>query len=394
MLKKYFFFTGLAFVLILACSNEERKDKKTLALAENPAFIPNPEVQAKVFRLDTLFQHLYKTNQFNGNVLVAQKGFILYQKSFGIANNEKQIGLCDTSLFQLASVSKTITAAAALKLVAAGKLDLKAEVSQYLEGFPYNGVKVEHLITHRSGLPNYLYFSYQYRPNQTQPLNNAEVLRMMVEKKPPAYTKPGLRFNYSNTNYMLLALLIERASGQSFKDYVRKEIFEPANMKHTRFIQELNEVNDTVKTIGYTARMKEVGYDAFDYVLGDKGVFSTTPDMFGFAESFFTGKLFPLPYLQMAIQPYSPEHRDHNYGYGWRMKNFNTPEKLVFHNGWWHGYRTALQRRLKDSTTVVILSNRLNSSVYQTWKIFQALDGDTALPGYTAEEEGELGGGQ
>lgn len=389
MIKKYLLFSGLAFVLILACSNENTPDKKEgSAAAPQAAFSPDKVTQAKIYRLDTLFQHLYKANLFNGNVLVAQKGYILYQKSFGVADNTKKINLSDSSVFQLASVSKTITAASILKLVEAHKLDLKDDVQKHLPEFPYKGVSIENLITHRSGLPNYLYFCYPYCKDASLKLSNASILDLMQQHKPASYAKPGFRFNYSNTNYMLLALIVEKVSGHSFKDFVRAEIFKPLGMNHTYFIDELDQQNDSIKTIGYTVKMKEVGYDAFDYVLGDKGVYSTTNDMYLFADAYFTGKLISKQWLDLAIQPYSPEIKTHNYGYGWRMKNYALPEKMVFHNGWWHGYRTALQRRIQDSTTIVVLSNRLNSSVYQTYKILQALDGQTSVNN-KGEEENE-----
>ena len=389
MIKKYLFFSSLVFILILACSNENTKAKNEKAIFEDKqaSFSPDKVTQGKINRLDSLFQYLYKANLFNGNVLVAQKGYVIYQKSFGIADNSKKINLSDSSAFQLASVSKTITAASILKLAETQKLNLNDDVKNYLSEFPYKGVTIEHLITHRSGLPNYLYFCYRYIKDGSLMLTNNNILDVIQEHKPAAYSRPGIRFNYSNTNYMLLALIVEKVSGTSFKDFVKTEIFKPLGMNHTFFIDELDKQNDSVKTLGYTVKMKEVGYDFFDFVMGDKGVYSTTYDMYLFADAYFSGKLISKQWINMAIQPHSKELKTHNYGFGWRMKNFSTPDKMVFHNGWWHGYRTALQRRLKDSTTIVILSNRLNSSVYQTHKILEALDGKVNENDKVGEEE-------
>ena len=120
--------------------------------------------------------------------------------------------------------------------------------------------------------------------------------------------------------------------------------------------------------------MKKIDKDRYDNVYGDKGICSTTHDVFKFCNALFSGKIIKKETLEMALQPMSKEKKTANYGLGWRMRNFTTANKLVFHNGWWHGYRTAMQRRISDGSTVVILSNRLNSSVYQTWKIFGILD--------------------
>ena len=136
-------------------------------------------------------------------------------------------------------------------------------------------------------------------------------------------------------------------------------------------------IDNKNKTQGYTFSMREVEGDMFDYVWGDKGIYTTTYDLLLFEEAYFNGKIIDSSFVQLATSPMSSERKLGNYGYGWRMKEFNTDNKLVYHNGWWHGYRTAMQRRLKDKICIIILSNRLNSSVYQTWRIFKTIDADT-----------------
>lgn len=379
----------LLLISLLSCSQNtvEQPPVAEKIVADTVKKFATKELEQKYYRLDTLFQNLYKANAFNGNVIVAQGGTIVYRNCFGIADKSAKLSLNEHSVFQLASVSKTITATAILLLADEGKLSLTDDVKKYLPDFPYQGVTIEHLISHRSGLSNYIYFSGAYIKDKSLQLSNNDVLELMKANQPKPYLKPGTRFNYCNTNYMLLALVLEKAAGKSYTSFIREKIFTPANMKCTWFEDELKGLPDSVKTRGYTFSMNEVEKDMFDNVYGDKGIYSTTYDLFLFNEALFSGKLLKPETLEQAILPHSKERKLSNYGYGWRMKNFSTPEKIVFHNGWWHGYRSALQRRLSDSTTVIILSNRLNSSVYNVNRVLQVLDGK--IPGSIQLPEGE-----
>jgi CubicO group peptidase (beta-lactamase class C family) len=339
--------------------------------------------QFEAYRLDTLFTLLYNSGAFNGNVLLAQNDTIVYQKSFGYADREQKIFLHDSSAFQLASVSKTITSAAVLILVDKGVVKLEDPVTKYIDGFPWPKVNVKHLLTHRSGLPNYIYMCSPLLKERKCCFNNEEMICLLDSAKPKEYYDPGDQFNYSNTNYFLLASIIERATGNSYGYFVKKNIFEPLGMKNTFLATDTAMLNSNRETHGYTFKWTRVNSDPYDGVLGDKGIYSTTGDMLQFANAFFSAKLFSKKLLDEAIAPHSPDEKNQNYGYGWRMMNFEekNPEKIVYHNGWWHGYRNAFQRRLKDNTTLIILSNRLNKSVYATWRVFKALDGLTDTTG-------------
>jgi CubicO group peptidase (beta-lactamase class C family) len=379
----------LSILIFSSCSEKPKLPpvkQPTIELNKGRVFATK-ELENKYYRLDTLFQNLFKANAFNGNVIIAQGGTIVYENSFGIADKSKKTTLQTNSVFQLASVSKTLTATLVLILADEGKLKLSEDVSKYLPGFPYKGVTVEHLISHRSGLSNYLYFCGELGKAKNGKLCNGDVLDFIISTQPQPYLKPGVRFNYCNTNYMLLASIAEKVSGKKYKDLLREKILNPLAMKHTYFEDEFDSLPDSLKTTGYTFSMQEVAKDCFDFVYGDKGIYSTTHDLFTFNEALFTGKLLKPATLENALKPYSSERKQTNYGYGWRMKFFDSPEKIVFHNGWWHGYRTALQRRLSDSTTVVILSNRLNRSVYNVSRVLQVLDGK--MPGNIQPNEDE-----
>lgn len=332
-----------------------------------PTFSPVLKEKQRV--LDSIFSTQNKLGYFNGCVAVSYHDTVIYQRSFGTENISCKSSLCNESVFQLASVSKMFTAVAVMKLVEQNKLSVKDPVDKYFPAFPYCGTTIEHLLTHKSGLPNYLYFYYQYAKGDSLPFTNKSVLDILVNKKPAPYFKPGRRFQYSNTNYVLLALLVEQLSGKQFTAFMKEEIFDKAGMKRTSFFHPLDTLPH--QTFAFTQRKKQVGTDALDGVYGDKGIFSTTGDMLAFSQALFDGKI--ISNLSQAVKPRVHTKYGQFYGYGFRI-NPNMGDTIIFHNGWWHGFRTAFHYRKSDKTTIVVLSNRLDKTAYQTWKLFDALD--------------------
>lgn len=381
---KYLLSLVICSFLIVTCNQTEVSNASPAQKHTEPVIADSLKYRAEIYRLDTLFQKLYNSDAFNGNVLVAKGHTVIYRKSFGYGIKERNVKLSDTSLFQLASVSKVITGVATLLLVEQGKLRLESPVSEILSGFPYEGVTLKQLLCHRSGLPNYIYFCTGLLPEKPDLITGEDVLGIMIKDKPKAWLKPDTRFNYCNTNYALLALIIEKASGKSYPQFLADEIFTPLGMKHSFTRTGLNP-KDPNLTHGYTMKYKEVAADRTDGVLGDKGIYTTTYDLFLLSNALYQNKLLSPEMQSQAYTAYSPEKKLSNYGLGWRM-NMNAPDKEVFHNGWWHGYRTSFHRRFKDSLTIVVLSNRLNRSVYSTWRIYNAIDGPLSA---SAKPEGE-----
>ncbi len=368
--------------LIVNCNETEGSEKKSnYNTPEKPVVqskIDSVKYKAEIYRLDTLFTKLYKADAFNGNVLIAKGKNIIYQKSFGYSIKEKNILLNDSSIFQLASVSKVITGVATLLLYEQGKLKLETKVSDILADFPYKDVTVKHLLSHRSGLPNYTYFCGEFLSDSICSLSNQNMLDLMIKHKPKAYLNPGLRFNYCNTNYALLALIVEKISQKSYATFLKEELFTPLGMNHSYTALNIDSTKEYI-TRGYTMKYGCVANDRYDGVVGDKGIYTTTYDLFLLSTALYQHKLLANTTQELAFSPHSKEVKTHNYGYGWRMRNMNDSAKEVFHNGWWHGYRTSFHRRLKDSLTVIVLSNRLNKSVYSTWRIYAAIDGPKAV---------------
>ncbi len=330
--------------------------------------------KAQALRLDSLFTELSTFSHFNGSVIVSKDGEVVYQKAFGFADKKNKIPLTDTTMFQLASVSKVITATSVLMLYEKGLIKLDDAYAKYFPEFPYTNVTIKQMLSHRSGLPNYLYFLNDIVCSQTKVLKNADVLRLMVERKPDIYQKPNKKFNYSNTNYALLALLVEKVSQKTFSNFIREEIFLPLGMNHSGTILS-NDIFEKAISKPYDERWKAIDCEASDYVVGDKSIFSTPYDLFLFSEALYQNKVLNAETQELAFTPFSREKAMTNYGFGWRMRDFKDPDKKeIYHNGWWHGYRTSFHRRLHDKVTIVVLSNQLNRTAYQTYKIYQAID--------------------
>ncbi len=372
-----FFVLNIFLVMFLSCGNftpaSSKINPEPVKLAEIKA---EPITPQKIIacKLDSIFTQLNKTGAFNGSILVAKGGNILYKKTMGICNKDGNCPLNDSSMFQLASVSKVITATAVLMLHERELIDLEKPFSFYFPDFPYEKVTVKQLLTHRSGLPNYIYalHSQLYLPNYK--MTNDEMYCSLVEKNPAPYLRPNRMFNYCNTNYALLALLVERVSGKTFPRFLKEEIFVPLGMKHTATINDFD-LNTKNITKPYDEKWKTVDFDASDYVLGDKSIYSTAYDLYLFSEALYQNKIIKPETQQLAYTPYSREKKLSNYGFGWRIKDFrDSVKKEVFHNGWWHGYRSSFHRRLNDTLTIIILSNQLNKAAYHTYKIYEILD--------------------
>jgi CubicO group peptidase (beta-lactamase class C family) len=331
----------------------------------------------KSARLDSLFQRKFKLERFNGNVLVAQEGIVLYRNSCGYAQVEKKDTLCSDSKFQLASLSKTFTAVAILKLYEAGKLSLEDSIQKFIPQFPYSGIQIKSLLSHRSGLPNYAYvLSDSVRKRNPYPTND-DIVRWYCAVKPKLYNTPNRTFSYSNTNYALLATIVEKVSGQKFEDFLKQTIFKPLGMKNTWLVTSHNDSLNQFRTAGYQYN-RRLTKDNYDDVVGDKGVYSTMDDIFRWYAGLNGGCVLRPETMKEAFTPRSFErHGIKNYGYGFRMHvNEATREaKYVYHTGWWKGYNTLMWFSPKDKFVIILLSNRYNRSIYQIKPILEILEG-------------------
>lgn len=320
-------------------------------------------------------------NGFNGNILIAQKDQIIFEKSSGFSNLEQQIPNASNSRFQLASLSKTFTSVAIMQLVEKGKLRLDLNVKDYYPSFPYEGITLRSLLSHRSGLPHYEYeFDLKTRQNKLYP-SNQDLMNWFETAKPtPSIrNKPDHFFSYNNSNFAVLAALVEKVSGQSFAQYLHEYIFEPLEMTKTVLATELDDsTRNATHTYGYEGS-RRIQKDFYDNILGDKGIYSTTHDLLKWYQALKCEQILSKESLREIYTPRSFEYPGlRNYGYGFRLwLNDKQQTDYVYHTGWWKGYNSIMFFDLREDFVIIILSNKLNRSIYYIKDIIDVLHDGT-----------------
>ncbi|GGC05595.1 penicillin-binding protein [Dyadobacter sediminis] len=357
-------------------------DGKVISVLD-PVPLKNPDAATalKVSKIEDIFRRK-KNAGFNGNVLIVQKGKILYQNSFGYAHIKEKDSLNSNSRFQLASLSKPFTAVAVLKLVQEGRVSLDDSIQRFFPDFPYHGVKVDMLLSHRSGLPNYIYsFNDSVRHGKKYP-DNLDIMDWYakVVPTPTPYNRPGRSFNYCNTNYCVLAAIVEKVTGDDFGKYLSSEILLPLGMLNTFLVTDTTEASMQNRTAGhqYGRRLEK---DYYDDVVGDKGLYSTTGDIYRFYNGLTQGLLLDKKLLDEAFKPRSFERAGiRNYGYGFRMhiKEDHTP-RFIYHGGWWKGYNTMLWVCPEDEAVIIVLGNTYNRSTYDLKEILEVIHGPSKM---------------
>ncbi len=347
------FFTGSTYN-VPPTSITEAKDTSKFIYNEI-YFTDNPTSK----RIDSFFKTRYKLGAFSGSVLFSAHDTVFYKNAFGLGDRRRKDTLNVNSKFQLASVSKVFTAFGILLLENEGKISFQDSLRKFFPDFPYENITIHQLLTHRSGLPNYMYAADEYWRDKTNPtIDNCDIVDMFIAHEPQKYYSPGKRYNYNNTNYALLALIIELVSETSYADYLSKNIFIPLGMINTSvYDKTISDENDELVS-GYINWRRKAYNTYLNGVVGDKGIYSTVEDMNKFSRAIFENYFFPEEKMKIAYQLYNKELYKHdNYGYGWRINALPDSSKIVYHLGWWKGFRSYFIRSLSDEKTIVVLSN-------------------------------------
>ncbi|MGQ0828238.1 MAG: serine hydrolase domain-containing protein [Bacteroidota bacterium] len=376
-------FLACFLFLLYSCSDNNASSKIPEAQPQNNdsinAILKEIRAVEKAKLLDQIFKNKVKTAGFNGCVLVAQRGQTIYKNAWGYADIKTKDPLKINSAFQLASVSKTLTASAILLLKDQGKLKLTDTLQKFFPDFPYLNITLKLLLSHRSGLFNYLYACEPFceKPNLYNGVafDNKAMLEIITKNKCELYAPANKKFEYSNTNYALLALVVEKVSGMNFSDFMEQHIFNPLGMNDSWVHDPKLDATRKNKTIGHTGSGKPEEECYADDVVGDKGIYSTVEDMLKWDQAFYSEKLLKKETIEEAFTGYSHEHKGkRNYGFGWRLIDNGKNDKIVYHNGWWHGFNTLFFRRPSDQTTVIILSNKSTRNIYHIEDILAVLN--------------------
>lgn len=312
---------------------------------------------------------------FSGVVLVATQGNIRYHRAFGFRDHDKKIPLDTTDIFELASVSKQFTAMVIMMLKEEGKLDYDDSLSNYIPGLPYKGVTIRHLLTHTSGLPDYQAIMDQHW-GKSKVASNQDNIEYLKQYHPAPLFKPGDKYAYSNTGYMLLASVAEKASGKDFIAFCRERIFMPLKMSSTDI-----RTNADKKSIENFARGYRYVEDEGRYVSADsfpefnytiwlgnrKGpgrVSSTSIDLLKWDRALRKQMLVKETSLLEAFTPMKLNSDSlSNYGFGWEIAPAGKNGKIVFHTGDNPGYKTEIMRFVDSDKTIIVLSNNASASV-------------------------------
>ena len=357
-LKKMPIHSRIALFIILGLSFVQCASRKET---------PPAGLDEKVGRVADSLQGQY---HFNGNILIAKGGKVVYKRNVGVANYYTQAPLNDSTLFELASVSKQFTAMGIMILAEAGKLKYSDDVRKYLPDIPYEGITLYRLLTHTSGLPEYEDLFAQ-KWDHSKIAFNKDVIALLHQYKTPLLFHPGEKWQYSNTGYALLASVIEKVSGEKYGDFLNHKIFTPVGMAHTRtyntrrsgevipnyaygFVysdeQKKYVLPDSVKALQYVYYL--------DGIEGDGVVNSTIMDLYKWDRALYTPLLVSPATLQKAFTPAKlNDSTTYDYGFGWSVSPSSTFGPVYSHSGGWPGYHTFILRMTDQDICVILLSN-------------------------------------
>lgn len=381
MTKRNFILVLSAFLFLFSCKKKSENQDSVVESTTNLPNYGNVDL-AKVFTpaenqvtnkaslanyINSYYQKVWENGDLSGGILVAKGDNIIYENYRGFAREGNQNPIGKNTPLHVASVSKTLTAMAMLKLIEAGKVNLSDHLTQYFPGFPYPNVTVKTLLDQRSGLPKYEYFITKIQPAPAELsktfLTNEDILNMIIKYKPDLARETDTGFMYCNTNFAMLALIIEKVTKVPFPQAMKEMVFDPLKMKNTFIFQEKD--IPTASQSFYYGGNKLYPLDRLDLIYGDKNVYTTPRDLYSFSKAMFSKDFLKPELMQQVFTPYSNEKFGmNNYGFGFRMKIFDNGEKLTYHNGWWHGTNSVFAHLLKSKVTIIAIGNKYSNRVY------------------------------
>ena len=335
--------------------------------------------------MENLARELQKKDAFNGTWLYAENGEIVSKGALGFRDPADTLPITEDSIFQLASVSKTFTAAAVMLVMRQGLLSPEDKITKFFpELTEYQDVTVRHLLNHTSGIPDYFddtdWFIKIWKEEKRVP-GNDEILRFLLETKAKPYFAPGEGLHYSNTGYNLLALLVERLSGVPYEEFLQKNIFDPAGMTSTHCchirrdgvpfenyaqatVYDGDEEDKCVADVD-SAEVGEVA--AFDGLNGDDYVYTNIFDMLKWDRALREGKLLTLEEQTLMYTPGKLNNGEDavydeddglGYGFGWAVGRDESLGPVVSHSGGMPGVATWFERFPDADRVLVILTCR------------------------------------
>ena len=375
-----------ATLVVISCTKQEKNEDGIVKVNKNgiPVMLPlqqalpkltNSYIKEKNYEVSRYFEKTWSEKNDNVAFLVAKNGQIIYENYMGYANRSKNASITKDTPLHIASVSKVLTSTAILMLVDTKRLSLNQKVNTIITNFPYSDVTIQTLLNHRSGMKNYSYFTYENNNwDKKQTLTNKDIVKVMVAKQIPLESKTDTRFSYCNTNYAMLALIIEKITGLKYPEALKEMIFNPLKMTNT-FVFDITKDKDIIAP-SYKGNNVEIGIDYLDGIYGDKNIYSTPRDLLKFDKARYSPFFLNPELLKKVYKGYSYESKGlRNYGLGVRMIEFEKGEPFYYHNGWWHGNTSSFITLRKQKVSIIVLSNKFTKKTYQT-KRLASLFGD------------------
>ena len=325
-------------------------------------FIAQIGLAQQAEKLDSIYSYLYQTGRFNGTVLYAEKGRVIFKKAYGVADFRTKEPLTTKSAFNLASVTKQFICAGIMILSDRGLLQFDDPIQQYLPELPYANITIRNLMTHTSGITEY--FEPYFRVHgTTDTLTNDKALSLYSSSKPPLDFETGSKWEYCNTNYLFLASIIERVSKMPLERFLDKEIIQPLQLKNTYLYNVTMSVRPANHVVGFSdingrKQLNDLNY--IDGVQGDGNLYSSAEDLLKWEQQLYKSKLVKHATMQQAFLPVRlKDGSNYPYGFGW----FIDKESEVFHHtGSYGGFYNTICRDVKNNRTLIVLSSASNAT--------------------------------
>ena len=321
-------------------------------------------------KIDSLVKQK-SSNGFNGCALVINNGSEIYKNSFGYSNYDTKELLNENSTFELASCSKQFTGMAIMILAEQGKLNYSDTIQKFIPTLPYQNITIQNLLTHTSGLPDYMEVLEKHW-DKNKFATNYDVVNLLNQYKPKSYFSPNEDFDYSNTGYALLSIIIEKASGLTYADFLDKYIFKKLEMKNARVYNTRRSKKENIPNYayGYIYSNKQNKYSLpdslpnykyviyMDAITGDGTVNASISDLAIWDKALRENKLVEKATIEKAYSIHKLKSgKAINYNFGQFVCVSDTNERLVYHGGSWPGYSTFTLHFIDKQTSIIILSN-------------------------------------
>lgn len=311
-------------------------------------------------KIDSLLKAYVSLNMFNGTLMIAKKGKEIYEKSYGYSNTINNGKISSKSIFPIASLTKPFTALLVLKLIEENKISIDDTIGNFFENYPMgNKITIKHLLTHTSGIYEILrnpYYCEKLKTNEK--FNSTEIISFFKDK--PLDFEPGTKFSYSNSGYDLLGMIIEKVTGQSYENCLKKYILNPLKMTNTGCdYNQVKEGKNKVTGYSYLSNSKQIETNLWNpnLLFSSGGLYSSISDLLKLYNGLKANKIISKKTFGLATTPFLD-----SYGYGWFIDTIGN-DKIINHGGNIEGFTSYFLMNEENDICIILLNNITSSSL-------------------------------